>query len=451
VEDRGDSLVKTVTTLGGNIGEAKDDVTLGQRGNLIVDRKREEIYTHVGGKHGSPIRRIDGRTGKQIEMLDKTIDRGRFGPDGRLYLQVPWGGNWLVCYDPDSHKFVDLAGGEAIPKTKDFRDTEFPCKGVWLQTTNAKEECHAGSSSRAAWMAIAPNGDFYIPIVPAQSVWEVWKKENKPFPLGVRASTGTKFSRALAVYDRDGRPKNLLTLPGLCVNYGINVGRGGRLYIALKVQPLGQTQPEGILKGDAYPAPIWGSLVKFDSVYDRFPVGALEGHAEWFWPAGMAGGTPTHTGFGRCLGGRCNVRITNMLWSYGGVAPMTGYANDGCICEDICTDLDGFDRSWVPAQQTHSVTVLDANGNVVVRIGSYGNADSRGKDSAVKDPKTGGWRPRRPDDPAGLEDLSKPDIALHIPRYVGTTDEALYVQDAGNGRMLRCVLKYQVEETVAAP
>jgi hypothetical protein len=50
-----------------------------------------------------------------------------------------------------------------------------------------------------------------------------------------------------------------------------------------------------------------------------------------------------------------------------------------------------------------------------------------------------------------LEDLSKPDITLHIPQYVGVTDAALYVQDAGNARTLRAVLKYQAEEIAPLP
>jgi hypothetical protein len=100
--------------------------------------------------------------------------------------------------------------------------------------------------------------------------------------------------------------------------------------------------------------------------------------------------------------------------------------------------------------QTYSVNVLDANGNFVLRIGSYGNADSLGPDSPVIDPKTGLLRPKRPDDPEGLKppkELAET-IGFRWAPYVAVTDEALYAHDVGNNRVVRCVLSYEAEETL---
>jgi hypothetical protein len=114
--------------------------------------------------------------------------------------------------------------------------------------------------------------------------------------------------------------------------------------------------------------------------------------------------------------------------------------------------MDRFERCFVPALHTCTVNVLDANGNIVVRIGGYGNADSRGKDSPVPDPKTGELRPRRPDDPPGLKGpLAEPDIAFAHPNFTAVTDEALYVNDKGNYRIVRAVLTYHAEKTVPVP
>jgi hypothetical protein len=83
---------------------------------------------------------------------------------------------------------------------------------------------------------------------------------------------------------------------------------------------------------------------------------------------------------------------------------------------------------------------------------SYGNADSRGKDSPVVDPKTGLLRPRRADDPPGLKSpLVEPDIAFCSPFFVAVSDEALYVHDRDNERIVRAVLGYAIEETLALP
>ena len=136
-----------------------------------------------------------------------------------------------------------------------------------------------------------------------------------------------------------------------------------------------------------------------------------------------------------------------MLWEYPGVTPLV---LTGCTCRNSHFDLDGFERCFVPAAQTCSVNVLDANGNLVMRIGKYGNADSRGKDSPVLDPKTGILRPRRPEDPEHLQGpLAEPEIVFGFPRFVAVTDEALYVADADNERLVRISLDYHAEREAA--
>jgi len=58
--------------------------------------------------------------------------------------------------------------------------------------------------------------------------------------------------------------------------------------------------------------------------------------------------------------------------------------------------------------------VLDANGNVLTRLGGYGNTDDAG-------------------------------VALADPRSVMVTDEAAYIGDAANGRVLRAELSYRAK------
>jgi hypothetical protein len=121
-----------------------------------------------------------------------------------------------------------------------------------------------------------------------------------------------------------------------------------------------------------------------------------------------------------------------------------------CTCWRSCFDLDGFERSFVLAAHTCTVNVLDANGNIIVRLGGYGNADSRGRDSPVPDPKTGAYRPRRPGDPKDLRSpLTKPELGLLDPAITAVTDEALYIHDRGNERIVRAVLTYHAAETAS--
>jgi hypothetical protein len=91
--------------------------------------------------------------------------------------------------------------------------------------------------------------------------------------------------------------------------------------------------------------------------------------------------------------------------------------------------MDFFARSWLPANQSFSVIVLDANGNRIARLGRYGNVDDTERDlKSGRDGLRFGWM-----------------------RAVAVSDKAMYVADTANRRILRAALRYEAEETVALP
>lgn len=193
----------------------------------------------------------------------------------------------------------------------------------------------------------------------------------------------------------------------------VRVGPSGAVYLSGMYHPVGAAVPDGIDPQGAYPAGLWGTLIKFDGAPGRFPVGRMFG----LWDD-LGEREPTHVaGAGWRLGQGTPFRVENMLWDYGGVAPIVQV---GCTCFGGSFDLDGFERAFVPAVQTSSVNVLDAGGNLVLRIGGYGNVDSR-------------------------------EPAFVGPRYAAATDEALYVDDYENERVVRMALGYHVEETLELP
>ncbi|HUV38965.1 MAG TPA: hypothetical protein VMY39_05095, partial [Planctomycetota bacterium] len=103
----------------------------------------------------------------------------------------------------------------------------------------------------------------------------------------------------------------------------------------------------------------------------------------------------------------------NMLWSFGGYFP---FNNTKCVCLNGRFDLDFFARSFVPESFRNSVSVLDTNGNFILRIGGYGNQDDRGGD-----------------------------IRIAHCRYVAVNDRRLYLNDIGNKRVISIDLKYERE------
>jgi len=89
--------------------------------------------------------------------------------------------------------------------------------------------------------------------------------------------------------------------------------------------------------------------------------------------------------------------------------------------------LDWFKRSWVSEAYRHSIGVLDANGNLVLHMGQYGNIDS-------------GSGPKSPI-PVGGDHL-----AISANRFVSTTDNYVVFNDNGE-RVTVAKITYHAEET----
>jgi hypothetical protein len=113
----------------------------------------------------------------------------------------------------------------------------------------------------------------------------------------------------------------------------------------------------------------------------------------------------------------------NMLWKYNGYG-IVPCSDDVCSCPNGRFDTDVFGRSFIPEHWRHSTAIVDTNGNLITRVGTYGNADSGTKKGG---PVTIGW---------------------HCATGVDH-DRYLYIPDIGNSRILRVGLGCEKEETVA--
>lgn len=407
----------------------------GSKGYIVVDRAREEIYVKDPGScFPTDTMRIDGRTGKLIEHLKTNSEELHVGPDGLVYVRAEEFGRYIVRFNPADRKCVPFAKGVEYTWCGQ-KTTAIPVFGA------AKG---GGCRTFQDGLGVAPNGDIYLILDEFDGkVLEDLTKLGQGLKL--KGSPGKLVLGALLlqVYAPDGSLKHASALPGLIHSNGLRVGRNGSVYVSLAARKIGTKEPEGIAPGARFD-PIWGTLLKFDSAFDKYPVGRI--HGTWDTPAPAGGATFTRDD------SREKPTPEKLLWCYAGLSPscsLVGY----CVCYNSRFDLDGFDRAWVPMSQNFSVDALDANGNVILRVGSYGNPDSRGKDSPVLDAKTGQLRPRRVDDPANLKppkELAE-EIGLRSPRFVAASDEALYINDTGNQRFVRCALSYAAEETAVVP
>ncbi|QDU96138.1 NHL repeat-containing protein [Lignipirellula cremea] len=122
------------------------------------------------------------------------------------------------------------------------------------------------------------------------------------------------------------------------------------------------------------------------------------------------------------------VWIEGADWKYGGVG--FGSQTGGCVCWNARFALDYFDRVFAPEVDHFTVAVLDSSGNLLLRIGDYGNVDD-----GLPLVKQGG--------PADPRSIGGDETALFHAAYVAShTDHRLFIADAGNRRILSVKLDY---------
>lgn len=126
------------------------------------------------------------------------------------------------------------------------------------------------------------------------------------------------------------------------------------------------------------------------------------------------------------------VRVAGSEWHYQGVSNVPsssdGPAPDpGCVCYNSHLSADPYGRVYAVNTFAFTVNMLDTGGNLITRIGSYGNADSAGPKSAVP----------------------TPEIALACPNDVSYAAEKLYICDSVNRRVVVVRFDYDVEKKLA--
>lgn len=108
-----------------------------------------------------------------------------------------------------------------------------------------------------------------------------------------------------------------------------------------------------------------------------------------------------------------------------------------------------FCPSFVPETDQFSVAVLDSRGNLILRIGQYGNVDD-----GLPPEQMQHFVPK-PGDPLLLvspssRSIGGDEVALMQPSHVATlSDRYVYIGDVGNGRIVQVKLGYYTEEKLA--
>ena len=420
IEDRGATFVKTVTLSG-------PDVTLPWnkqygRPRMAVDRAREELYV-ISGR---PILRFNGKTGERDEAFSKkkfSAESVQVGPDGLIYARVSGiYGPFVIRFNRDGSP-VDFKHGVTVPRglPKGFEKT----KVIWTGQCSESNVHQKG-------FAIAPNGDVYAVVTGPRKAWLDLRTSGKPEPPDATTkfyfNEDVRLNRAklgykplLRVWNSDGKEKTLTAAPGLPYVHGVRVDRAGCVYVAsLTVRPEGEKVPDGLTAYAKFTLTM-GSVLKFGDGGGKLPTATFWRDKDSGAPAG-----PNNLYDAGGWGKRYTKAWCDKLqWGYFG---MTGLGVN-CTCHHKRFDIDGYARAFIPAMHLFSVMVLDSNGNRILRLGRYGNADHQGPESLEPDP----------------------DIGFAWVRTVAASDTALYAMDYGNKRIVKAALSYEAEEEVPVP
>ena len=122
-------------------------------------------------------------------------------------------------------------------------------------------------------------------------------------------------------------------------------------------------------------------------------------------------------------------------WFYGGIG-WDLKKGTGCSCWHARISLDLYSRTFAPEIDRNSIAILDTNGNLITRIGRYGNVDD-GKPLIA----AGG--------PPNTHSIGGDEVSFMYGMYPAVqSDKRLFVSDAGNYRVVSIKLGYQTEEKV---
>jgi SMP-30/gluconolaconase/LRE-like protein len=399
-----------------------------QRQRLYVHPVTGMLYVAEGDsgvmKSFMQLVEIDPATGKtRLLNLPVTAEDMAIGLDGLFYLRDDY---MVGRFDPKSWREIPWDYGE-VRKSWGFdkgKRNRSLVAGLPLPSTGRYGWWHLGG------MAVSPKGNLVVTC--ANRTKKQDRRSTGENPYAKKGHTGGAASKYTPtvypgrqigwethVWDKHGKLVRKDALPGLAVTNGIGIDKDDNLYVMADQLRAYDGKPY-FLKHTSTLIKVALGKGKFITKGTRSVPVPLDREAWPKRPQDLAGGW-----------------VDGAEWLYGGVGFSGWRSGSSCICWNTRPALDLFARSFAPEIDHFSVAVLDTNGNLILRVGKYGNVDD-GNPLIAK----GG--------PAKPRSVGGDEVALFHAAYVGThTDRRLFIADAGNGRIVSVKLDYHATETVA--
>jgi hypothetical protein len=227
------------------------------------------------------------------------------------------------------------------------------------------------------------------------------------------------------VWDKHGKLLHEDAIGGLPMTDGLAMDKDANLYALVAANR--------VLDGKEYPLERGETLMKFKPGHGRILTTKKD------VPVPIAQGARPDRPFDLARGFAGPSWVEGAEWMYGGVG-FGGFnsakGGGGCSCWNARFALDLFARSFATELNRFRVAVLDTQGNLILRIGQYGNVDD-GRPFILD----GG--------PANPRPVGGDEVALCHPSYLAThTDRRLFIADYGNYRILSVKLDYHTTERI---
>jgi len=417
-----------------NLAEGFNNFHNSKQLRMAVDRARDELYVYPA----RGLMRIDGKTGKVDDAWfpDGGIDKCSevcVGPDGHVYVSTgAHGYGQFVFRLSREGKPVNFAG-DAVPLPKGGKwvggrgqYAEMEGKPIYgsrvcpaafdkVEVTSLWTGHFGHSNTHERGMYVSPKG-FIVHAVQSPGEDRLLRygipQEAPRHEIYGATTVSTSY---VSVWDNDGKLLTANAVGDMQNGHGVTMDADDNIYAAMGGRvPAGQENYWGLVDRPLRGHFDHGSLLKF--------LGSKP------FPRGRAYyGEDAPETAAKLKGYRGKVQaIEGAAWIFGGLMCQKP---DICTCHNLRYDMDYFARHWLPANHLYSVVVIDANANVIARLGRYGNVDDTQAD--LKSGRDG--------------------LRLVWPRAVAVSDKALYIADTGNRRILKAALSYHTEKTLPVP
>ncbi len=234
-------------------------------------------------------------------------------------------------------------------------------------------------------------------------------------------------SPCIHIWDKHGQLKVEDAIPGVGQTDGISMDRNGAIYV--------MHAPTKVYNNKRYFNHMSQTLMKVRPGDNRGKVVSSSGSPITLGEESAPKRAPDvqSTRHGRAW-------IQESDWQYGGVGfagfNMIGHGG-GCACWFSRFKLDYFARSIAPEPYQYRVAVVDSAGNLILRIGKYGNVED-------------GTPIHKQDGPGNLRSIGGDEVSLMHACFVGThTDRRIFISDLGNQRIVSVKLNYHTEERIS--